>query len=328
MKTEKLKRFSKEAITDVSGIITEIERYSIYDGPGIRTIIFVKGCPLRCLWCCNPETQENYIEIAFYRTKCIKCTRCLNACPHNAISSTGSGIHLNRKVCLNNCFYKIGQFPCTTECYMQAIETVGKTVTVPEVFKEIVRDYSIYERSGGGITISGGEPIAQLEFIYSLLLYCKNNWINTAIETCGYGSVEDYKKIIDLVDVFFVDLKSLDENKHKKWTGMDNKKILKTLQYLSGVAFQKNFDLYVRVPIIPGFNDSVKDINEIGLFIKNKCSGVKGVELMPYHRLGEGKYKPLGRKYKLTGLEQISADRIDILNNLLSKLSIEIVHFP
>lgn len=328
MKKDNFKRFSKETITDISGIVTEIERYSIYDGPGIRTIIFVKGCPLQCLWCCNPETQKNYREIVFYGAKCINCTRCLDACPYNAITRTGSKIHLNRKICLDNCLYKIGEFPCTAGCYMQAIETAGRAVKASEVFSEIVRDYSIYERSGGGITISGGEPISQPEFIYSLLLYCKNSWISTAIETCGYGRLEDYKKILDLVDVFFVDLKSMDENKHKKWTGVGNKKILKTLHYLSEAAHQKKFDLYVRIPVIPGFNDSEKDINEIGSFVKNNCSGVKGIELIPYHRLGEGKYEPLGRNYKLAGLKQNSADKIRVLNNLLSKLNIKVVHFP
>lgn len=328
MRIERLREYSIEEIINISGIITEIERYSIYDGPGIRTIVFTKGCPLRCLWCCNPETQKHYIEVAFYQTKCIKCNRCIDICGYNALTLSNSKILLNRKICLKNCFNQKEKFPCTSECYVKALEVIGKSMTVSEVFNEIIKDYSIYERTGGGVTISGGEPMAQPEFVYSLLLYCKKNWMSTALETCGYGQIEDYKNIVNFIDVIFIDLKSLDAEKHKRWTRVDNIRILEVLQYLSSLALKKDFTLYVRVPVIPGFNDSEEDIKEIGLFVKNKCVGVGGVELLPYHKLGSSKYKALGRKYKLVSLEPPPKNKIDKLNKILTNIGIKIIHFP
>jgi pyruvate formate lyase activating enzyme len=310
----------------VSGIVTEIERYAIHDGPGIRTVVFLKGCPLRCDWCCNPETQCAYIEMAFFEDKCIGCGRCLKSCPYNAISISGGKMSVNRLLCRENCFGKTEHFPCTFQCYPQARRAIGERLTIQQVYEEISRDLAFYEATGGGVTVSGGEPMFQPEFVYALLRYCKENWIDTALETSGSGSWEDYRDIVPYLDVLFVDLKHLDPGKHLTWTGYDNSRILANIQRLSNLP-QANYKMYIRIPVIPGFNDSEQDIQAIGSFLKEKCPGIEGVELLPYHKLGRGKYKSLDREYALTGLEPPTSGQMDKLNEILLRLGVQTYQF-
>ncbi len=327
MITNELLSVSTKELEKEKGILTEIERYAIHDGPGIRSVIFLKGCPLRCEWCSNPETQQKYIEMAYFEDKCISCHRCVENCPYNAITVVNGDMILDRTLCVENCFGKTEQFPCTVQCYPQARIAIGESMTVIEVYKEILRDASFYEESGGGITISGGEPMFQANFVYSILRYCKENWIDTAIETSGAGSYEDYKLIAPYLDVLFIDLKHIDGDKYKEWTKHDNTNVLANIQKLSKLAEEYEIKMYIRTPVIPGFNDSNENINNIGNFVKEKCKGVQGIELLPYHKLGRGKYVSIGKEYKLRDLEAPSDERMDELNNILLDLGVNVYQF-
>jgi len=190
------------------GLIFDIQRYSIHDGPGIRTLVFMKGCPLRCLWCSNPEGQLSYPEIMYSAKKCIKCWECIKVCPSRAISkNNNSNINISRENCTN-----CGK--CSSVCYSEALQLVGKYITVEETLRLIEKDETFYDVSNGGITLSGGEPLVQIEFVKELLKACKKEGINTAIETCGYAKWENIESIIDLIDVIFYDIKHMNPQRH------------------------------------------------------------------------------------------------------------------
>lgn len=318
---------SPEQMENVSGIVTEIERYAIHDGPGIRTLLFLKGCPLRCKWCCNPETQQGYVEMIFFEEKCIKCDRCLNACPYGAIAYSDEKMVVNKSVCKKNCFGRTQHFPCTINCYTKARRVAGELITVSQAFMEISRDISFYEATGGGVTLSGGEPMMQAEFAYALLRTCKENWINTAMETSASGSLKDYKEILPYLDVLFVDLKSTNPTLYAQWTQYNGNDALAVIHELSEMAEKYTTQMYIRIPVIPGFNDTQQDIREIGCFIKEKCRGFKGIELLPYHKLGRGKYKSLGLHYELNKIEPPSEERMDEYSKILLNMGISIYKF-
>jgi len=325
---DKTRERHEEEIQNVLGIVTEIERYSIYDGPGIRSVIFLKGCPLSCIWCCNPETQRKQIEIIFFKDKCIYCQRCIEACPYDAISINGKCLRIDRLICERFCFGKVDQFKCESSCYMKALNIMGKKITVREIFNELIRDYGFYERSSGGITISGGEPLNQPEFVISLLKYCKDNLLDTALETSGCGKWSDLKKIAGLTDVIFVDIKTIDEERHFKWTGISNKSILLNIKRLGDLVRKSDTTLFIRIPIITGLNDMEEEIRNTGLFIRNECKGIKGVELLPYHRMGRSKYKSLGLDYRLENIRTPEKQKMLTLEKEMEKLGIEVFNFP
>lgn len=318
---------SLKELESVTGTVTEIERYAIHDGPGIRSVVFLKGCPLRCRWCCNPETQQGYIETAFFEDKCINCGRCIKLCPHEAINPVNEEMLLDRAKCRKHCFGKMNEFPCTMKCHPQARRSVGESMSVLQVYREVSRDIQFYESSGGGLTISGGEPMYQPEFVYSLLRYSKEKWIDTAMETCGAGSVDDYKEIASSLDVLFVDIKSLDRKKFIEWTGLDNTKILANIKELARLAREQAFRLFFRVPVIPGFNDSAQDIRDIGHFVIENCDGIEGMELLPYHKLGRGKYKSVGLEYGLPELEPPDEEHMERLVGILLEMGIRLYQF-
>lgn len=325
---EALLNSSTKELENVQATLTEIERYAIHDGPGIRSVIFLKGCPLRCVWCCNPETQEKYIEMAYFEDKCKFCYKCVEACPYDAISIDQDGkMTADRSICKENCYGKTENFACAVPCYQGARKAIGESMTVSEVFKEVIRDVSFYEESGGGITISGGEPMNQAHFVYSMLRYSKEHWLDTAMETCGAGLKEDYELVAPYLDVLFIDLKNLDLSKHKVWTTQENTRILANIQRLSELALEYSFKMYIRTPVIPGFNDSKEHIAQIGEFIKEKCAGVQGIELLPYHKLGRGKYKTVGKQYTLNHIEPPSNEYMDELHNILLDLGVQVYQF-
>lgn len=250
-------------IYDTQGRIFDIQRFSIHDGPGIRTIVFLKGCVLRCRWCCNPESQE----------------------------------------------YKIQELVRAGKT-----EIIGKDVTVSEIMEEIEKDAPYYERSGGGVTLSGGEALCQPDFAEALLKACHDHGINTAIETTGYAKREVLEKVIPNVDYVLMDIKHVDSKKHEAFTGKPNELILENAKYIAEMAQ----DMTVRVPVIPTFNDTPEEIRAIAKFAA-KLPGVMKLHLLPYHRLGRDKYTGLGREYTLDGIEPMPKEKINALYEAASE---------
>ena len=257
----------------LSAMIFDIERNSYVDGPGIRTTVFFKGCPLSCVWCHNPESQSFEKQMMFYKNKCIGCGKCREVCPNHLKSCDFCG-------------------NCELYCPADARKICGKEYTIDEVLKEIVKDKPFYENSSGGVTLSGGEPLAQYDFTLELLQKAKENGIHTAVETCGYAEKSKILEIAKYVDLFLFDCKETDPELHKKYTGVDNKVILENLKALSDAGSKIN----LRCPIIPGFNDRAEHFKGISE-IADKFSGIEHIEIEPFHPLGESKYSALGRKY-------------------------------
>ena len=247
----------------VKGTVFNIQRFCVNDGPGIRTTVFLKGCPLSCVWCHNPESQRFEPEILFYKDKCTGCGRC------KCVTAADRDF-----VCFNG-----------------AKEICGKTVSANEVTAEVLKDKPFYENSGGGVTLSGGEPLAQYDFSLELLKKAKENGIHTAIETCGYAEKSKILEIAKYVDLFLFDCKETDQELHKEYTGVDNKIILENLKALSDAGSK----IILRCPIIPGFNDRAEHFKGISE-IAGKLSGIEHIEVEPFHPLGESKYSALGRE--------------------------------
>ncbi len=272
--------------------VINIQNYSLHDGPGIRTLVFLKGCPLRCKWCSNPESQEFHQELVFNKNKCLgksQCGRCIHKCNNDAISFNKQEIvEINRQKC-NNCL------KCTHLCPSQALYVYGKTYEYRELLDLVEKDNSFYARSGGGLTVSGGEPLAQGDFTIKLLKEAKKRRINTAIETCGYAPWEVLKEAAQYLDTILFDIKSLDCKKHEKFTGEPNKLILDNFDKLSITYPQLN--KIVRTPIIPKFNDSQEEKSKIAEYVKNYPNTT--YEVLTYHRLGQPKYEYLGRNYPM-----------------------------
>jgi pyruvate formate lyase activating enzyme len=282
------------------GLIFDIQRYSIHDGPGIRTLIFMKGCPLRCLWCDNPEGQMPYPEILFSNKLCIKCWKCTKICPVGSIKEEGGVIKIDRTTCTS-----CGK--CAEICYAEAIKLVGQWMSVEDVLKVIERDYAFYKTSGGGVTLGGGEPTMQSDFASLLLKACKERGINTAIETCGYTKWENFEKMLKHLDLVYYDIKHMDSKIHEYLTGKPNELILENLRKLS----QTNLPIIIRVPLIPGCNDQEVNIRRTAEFVSTLGNSIMRVEILPYHRLGMHKYEQLGREYKLKNLLPPSKEAIN-----------------
>ncbi len=245
------------------GEIFNIQKFCVNDGPGIRTTVFFKGCPLRCLWCHNPESQSNDKQIMFYSEKCTQCGKCKNLAFDNT------------------------EFFCPNE----AKEICGRTVTTEEVIAEVMKDYEFYKNSAGGMTLSGGEPLFQFEFALELLQNAKANNLHTAIETCGFAEKSKIIKIAEFTDLFLFDFKESNPKLHKAYTGADNSLILENLFVLN----ELNKDIILRCPIITGYNDRQENYDKI-CELANALTSVKGVEIEPYHAFGESKYEAIGRQ--------------------------------
>jgi pyruvate formate lyase activating enzyme len=260
------------------GIVFDIKRYAIHDGPGIRTTVFLKGCPLNCLWCHNPEGISSEPEFMWRKERCIDCRECQKSCPREAISFSDRLLLDSQKCDLCGA--------CWTACPSHALELIGKKMTVPHVMKEIEKDIIFYDESGGGVTFSGGEPLLQPDFLYNLLKACNKRGIHTAVDTSGYTSPDILLKISRYTDLFLYDVKVIDDEIHKKYTGVSNTLILENLKMLSN-----NKRVIVRFPVIPGVNDDKRSTQEIGTFLSSLP--IEEVAILPYHKAGIEKGKRL-----------------------------------
>lgn len=296
---------------NMTGTVFDMQRFSLHDGPGIRTIVFLKGCPLHCRWCSNPESQNNSPIVMYKKSDCFKCGRCISVCKVGAISFDNE-THIDRKKCT-------GCGECTNVCPSGALVLKGKTMTIQQAIKELKKDATIFRRSDGGVTLSGGEPLVQHDFASQLLLACKSQGWNTAIETTGFGSSEAIEKVIPYVDTVLLDIKHIDPYTHKKFTGISNEIILKNARRISQIT-----KTVVRVPIIPGFNYSYKDIEDIAKFVKT-LNNVDTIHLLPYHTFGENKYDLLGIEYTLDGLKRLSKEDLNEHKRIVESYGIKCI---
>lgn len=294
------------------GYVFNIQHYSVHDGPGIRTIVFLKGCPLRCQWCSNPESHQLTPNLAYNDNKCIttdECGYCLGACPLSAIEKNHEDkkIKINWQIC-DNCL------KCSEICPAMALNSYGKLMSVKEVIDTVEADSVFYSRSEGGITLSGGEPLFQIDFAIELLKEAKKRRINTAIETTGHTEWANLEKACQYLDTVLYDIKCMDSAKHSEFTGVPNRLILENFEKMcnSFPAIKK----VVRTAVIPGFNDTQEDILAIINFI-NAFPNVE-YELLPYHRLGKPKYEYMGREYGM-GDEKVNDNIIQSLTALVKK---------
>lgn len=290
-----------------TGIVFNIQRFSVNDGPGIRTLVFFKGCPLKCIWCSNPESQKISKEVSYIKKICIKCQLCVKNCPQGALFFYKNNIFYSDKNCI-----LCGK--CVQLCPVNARKIEGKEYTVEELFKEVYKDIVFFKTSGGGVTISGGEPYSQYEFLNSFLKKCRKEGLNTAVETCGFVEWEKIKKTVDSIDLFLFDIKHMDTQIHKKLTGIDNALILNNLKNMLSL----DLNLIIRFPLIPGFNDDKKNLNNICVFLKS-INYKKEIHLLPYHRLGMNKYQHLGKSYKLNQLKPPGKEKISTVKEFFEK---------
>jgi pyruvate formate lyase activating enzyme len=297
---------SIDASKDRRGIVFQIIHGSFVDGHGVRTTVFLKGCPLRCVWCCNPEGQAGFLEIKITSGKCNRCENCVRVCPKRAISLNGNRedvrVNIDRDSC-TNCK------KCIDVCFTGALEVFGKDMSVEEVFNRVQQDRLYYQHSGGGVTIGGGEPTSQPFFTYALLKKCQASSIHTAVDTSGYVVDHEGYKVLEEADLLLYDLKGMDPSEHMSNTGVSNGRILENLKRLAGI----NKPIIIRVPIVPGYNDSRQGIRRMAEFF-SKLKSIERVDLLPYHKYGTVKYGQLGRIYQLN----IQPPDIEYMNSLKS----------
>jgi pyruvate formate lyase activating enzyme len=276
-----------------TGLITNIQRYSLHDGPGIRTTVFLKGCPLDCWWCHNPEGLASKQEIVTVEGRCVRCGECAKACPEGIAQIAGKDA--DRAAC-TYCG------ACVRACPTGARQFAGLVMTVEDVMQEIGKDSIFHDDSLGGVTFSGGEPLLQPEFLLALLQACHDAGIHTAIDTCGYVKESRLLEIASLADLILFDLKVLDDTLHRKFTGVSNRIILENLRRLCG----KHSNVWVRVPLIPGINDATEQLRAMAQFVAS-LSSIRQVSLLPYHRTGVQKFHRFGRDYRLPDVMPPSA---------------------
>ena len=270
----------------MKGTIFNIQRFSTHDGPGVRTVVFLKGCPLRCWWCQNPESQSFSPVLMYREDSCVGCGACYKACPNGAVSIIEGVCRINRDLCIS-----CGK--CTENCSGGALTMSGYTATTDHVMSEILKDRSYYLNSGGGITLSGGEATAQSDFALDILTQCKKKYIHTAMETCGFIPREVLERFIPVTDLFFYDIKTVDSEKHRLGTGHGNELILSNAKML----VDRSCSVIFRMPLIPGFNDRPEDVLAFRNFLENELqTDCSHAELLKYNQLGEVKFERLGRE--------------------------------
>jgi pyruvate formate lyase activating enzyme len=280
------------------GIINDIQRMSVNDGPGFRTVVFLKGCLLNCEWCHNPEGKRRYPEVIPYVSNCEGCNKCMEVCPTGALKILEEKKPVIDKALCTACFQCIGA------CKYYALVRWGRIVTAREVMDDVTRDKPFFVESGGGLTVSGGEPLAQPEFSLALMMLAKENGVGTALDTCGHAPWEDLEKVLEYTDLVLFDIKNIDTKEHRRYAGLGNELILDNAKRIA----QKGIKMRMRVPIIPGRNDSEESLRATAKFIEGLGDAVLGVDLLPYHPYAGGKYRAFGMDYPFPAGEGLDDD--------------------
>ena len=294
-----------------TGIIFDIKKYAINDGPGIRTTVFFQGCPLSCWWCHNPESQPRKPALMYRANRCVLCRECATVCPQSGIKINGSALTDRSKcdVCGT----------CAETCYYGAREVSGREVTVDGVLAEIERETPFHDQSGGGVTLSGGEPLMQRSFLLALLRACRERDIHTVVDTSGYTTWEALDSVREYVNLFLYDLKLMDDGLHTQYTGVSNQPILRNLKLLS----EHGQSLYVRIPLIPSVNDDEENLRQSANFFAG-LPNITGVELMGYHDIAAAKFEALGMAYRLNGTKPPTAEHLQQAGSILEEYGFKV----
>lgn len=309
---------SNLGVIERKATIFNIQKYNMYDGPGVRTLIFFQGCPLRCKWCANPEGMIRKPRIMFKSNMCVDCGACVDVCPvgKHVFSNETMKHEVRRDI---DC---IGCNKCVDACLKSALSVVGEVKTISELLEIVEEDRTFYEVSGGGVTLGGGEVLMQPEAASSLLMACKQEGINTAIETCGYAKLESVLKVAEFTDLFLFDIKHINSDKHFQWTGVRNEQILENLQEL----LRRKYNVKIRMPLLKGVNDCQDDIENVMKFLTpfKDYKNFKGVDLLPYHKMGVNKYNQLGVEYPITGDPSLSNEDLDRIEGWIKKYDLPV----
>lgn len=305
---------------ELKALIFDIQSFSTHDGPGIRTNVFFKGCPLSCLWCSNPEGQKAIPELFYTKMKCVGCMRCAKACPHDAVTANNDpadveklGLVLHDRKKCNKC----ETHDCVRACFQNALSVTGEWMTVEDVMKKIRRDSSFY-RNKGGVTVSGGDPLLYCEFVEKLLKTCHEEGINTVLESELCVPLKNLEAVAPHVDLFMTDLKIVDEQKHIEATGLSNKQAIQNLRYIA-----KNYPgkIFLRIPIIPGFTDADDNIHAIGAFCAE--NDISRVNILPYHKLGSTKHERLGGEYPMPEVDEPDEEQMRHIADIFQSHGVE-----
>jgi pyruvate formate lyase activating enzyme len=295
-----------------TGVIFDIKKFSIHDGPGIRTTVFLKGCSLSCWWCHNPEGRTSREELILRQDRCIACRACVEACDRGAVPPDGGAVVTSREQCA-------ACGACVEVCYAGARELVGRKVTVADVMAEVERDLPFYDQSGGGVTFSGGEPLSQPAFLHALLKACEARGLHTVLDTCGFAAWEVLDSVRAYVDLFLYDLKLMDDARHREVTGVSNKPILHNLSRLS----REGHRIILRVPVIPEVNDDQANMRQIARFAAALPS-LRRVDLLPYHRIGRDKYQRLGKDCLMPEVDPPTRERVRDMARVAAGFGLEV----
>jgi pyruvate formate lyase activating enzyme len=307
-------------VSTEEGLIFNIQRFSTEDGPGIRTTVFFKQCPLNCTWCHNPESILKKRQLEWFEHKCIGCNTCIDACDYDALCLNENGLQIERDVCIS-----CGK--CSDECPSTALHMWGEYWELNDLYSEIQKDIVYYTQSKGGLTVSGGEPAIQSDFIQKLLKKCKEDNIHTALDTCGYASEQVYKQLLPYIDLVLFDIKEIDSEKHKRFTKISNDLILKNAIWIANYLKDNSKQLWVRTPIIPNYTATEENIKGIGHFIVKDLKNVERWDLLCFNRLCADKYSRLDMDWVLKDEPLMTQEEIEKFVKIAESTGVKNVHW-